>query len=151
MIDAWSPESQITVSPDAADVGLVAGGEDEGVLVLHPVGDLALELKVQRQRAVHEAGSGQAGAVALERVAGGCLDARVAGQAQVVVRPERDALLALHLHHRAGLGVDPAEVRQQVVLARRPQLLEPVVRAGLLEDVGGDLHSIRVPLAWPSR
>ena len=74
-IEAWSPESAITVSPgredraERADVGLVAGGEDERVLGAHPLRDLALELEVQVDRAVEQARAGQAGAVALERVA----------------------------------------------------------------------------------
>ena len=48
----------------AADVRLVAGREDERVLGAHPLGQLALELEVHRQRAVQEARAGQAGAVA---------------------------------------------------------------------------------------
>ena len=53
-IEAWSPESQITVSPgsrivaDRAQVRLVAGREDDRVLGPHPLGELALELDVQR-------------------------------------------------------------------------------------------------------
>ena len=45
-------------------------------------------------------------------------------------------------HHRAGLAVDLAEVGQQVVLAGRLQLLQPLVGAGLLEQVGLDGHGI---------
>ena len=67
---------------DAAHVRQVAGGEDERVVGAHPLGDLALELEVQRDRPVQEARAGQRGAVLLERVAGGLLDALVAGQAR---------------------------------------------------------------------
>ena len=70
---------------DGARVGEVAGGEDERVLGAHPVRQLALELEVQRRGAVHEARPGQAGAVVVERRAGRRLDARVAGQPEVVV------------------------------------------------------------------
>ena len=64
-IEAWSPESQMTVSPgrqqraDRAGVGQVAGREDERVLGAHPVGELALELEVERHRAVQEARAGE--------------------------------------------------------------------------------------------
>jgi hypothetical protein len=59
----------------------------------------------------------------------------VGGQAQVVVRAERDPLAALHGHHRPGLAVHLAEVGQQVVLARRLQLLQAIVGTGFLEQV----------------
>ena len=55
---------------ERADVGLVAGREDERVLGVHPLGDLALELEVQRDRAVQQARAGQPGAVAVQRVLG---------------------------------------------------------------------------------
>ena len=41
--------------PQRADVGLVAGGEDDRVLGPLPVGDLLLELEVQRRGAVEQA------------------------------------------------------------------------------------------------
>ena len=43
----------------AAEVGLVAGREDQRVLGAHPVRDLLLELAVQRDRAVHQARAGE--------------------------------------------------------------------------------------------
>ncbi len=49
------------------DVGLVAGREHDRVLRAHPLGDLALEVEVQGDRAVQQARAGQAGAVALRR------------------------------------------------------------------------------------
>ena len=45
------------------EVRLRAGREDERLLGAHPVGDLLLELEVQRDRAVEQARAGQAGAV----------------------------------------------------------------------------------------
>ena len=69
----------------------------------------------------------QAGAVVLQRVAGRLLDHGVGRQAQVVVRAQGDPLAALHLHHRPGLAVDLAEVGQQVELAGRVELLQPLV------------------------
>ena len=48
---------------ERADVRLVAGGEDDRVLGAHPLGELALELEVQRRRAVEQARAGQPGAV----------------------------------------------------------------------------------------
>ena len=55
---------------ERADVRLVAGREDDRVVGAHPLGDLGLELEVQRRRAVEQARPGQAGAVAVQRVAG---------------------------------------------------------------------------------
>jgi hypothetical protein len=129
--------------PEAADVRLVSGGEDQRVLGPHPVRDLALQVDVQRRRAVHEAGPRQRGAVVLQRVAGRLLDPRVAGQAEVVVGAEHDHLVPLHLHHRPGLRLDQAEVGEEVVLLGRFELLEAVVAAGLLEyvDGGSEGHS----------
>ena len=69
-IEAWSAESTITVSPGAedrperADVGLVAGREDDRLLGAHPLRELALEVEVQVERAVEQPRAGQAGAVA---------------------------------------------------------------------------------------
>ena len=121
--------------PDRADVGLVAGGEDDRVVGPHPFGELTLEVEVERRRAVEEARAGHPGAVGLERLAGRLLDPRVAGQPEVVVGAEHDRLPPLHLDHRAGLRGEQAEVGEKVVLFRGFQLLEPVVVARLLEDV----------------
>ena len=140
---------------DRAEVRLVAGGEDDRVLGPHPLGQLALELDVQRRRAVQQARAGDPGAVGLERVAGGLLDPLVAGQAEVVVGAEHDRLAALHLDHRAGLGGEQAEVGEEVVLLGRFELLEALVAARLLEDVdgclGGFAHArecrFRLPMA----
>jgi hypothetical protein len=92
-----------------------------------------LELDVERDRAVQEARAGQRGPVLLERVARGLLDPLVTREAQVVVRAELDPLLALHRHDRPGVPLEQAEVGHQVLLAGRPELLEAVVRTGLLE------------------
>src|SRR4051812_32167002 len=48
---------------ERADVRLVAGGEDQGGLGAHPVGELALELEVQGDRPVEQPRAGQAGPV----------------------------------------------------------------------------------------
>ena len=74
-----------------------------------------------------------AGAEPLERVARGVLHALVARQPEVVVRPEHDALGALHLDDRARRALEHAEVGHQVVIARSLKLLEPLVVACLVE------------------
>ena len=96
-----------------------------------------LELEVQVDRAVEQARAGQAGAVALERVAGALHDALVGGQPEVVVGAEHDPLGALHLDDRAGRALEHAEVGQQVGLAGGAQLLGALVAADLREDVDG--------------
>ena len=128
--------------PDRAQVRLVAGGEDDRVLGPHPLGELALELDVQRRRAVQKPRARDAGAVGLQGVAGRLLDPLVAGQAEVVVGAEHDRLAPLHLDHRAGLRGEQAEVGEEVVLLGRFQLLEAVVGARLLEDVDGGLGGL---------
>ena len=129
-----SPGSRI--APMQPDVGLVAGGVDDRVLLAHPLRQLALELDVQRGRPVQQPRPGDAGAERLEGVAGALLDPLVAGQPEVVVGAEHDRLPALHLDHRARRRGQQPEVGEQVLLLRGFELLEPVVAAGLLEDVG---------------
>ena len=121
--------------PDRAEVRLVAGREHDRVVGPHPLGDLALELGVQGNRAVQQPRPGEGGAVALQRLRRGGLDARIAGQPQVVVGAEHDRLPALHLDHRPGLRLEHAEVGDEVRLLRGLELLGPVVRARLLEHV----------------
>ena len=87
-------------------------------------------------RAVHQPRAGERGAVALERVARRRLHPRVAGQAEVVVGAEHQPLAALHRHHRAGLGLDLAEIRDQVLAARVLDQLAPLVVASFVEYVG---------------
>ncbi len=123
-----------------ADVRLVAGREDDRVLGAHPLGELALEVEVQVDRAVEQPRAGEAGAVALERVARALDHPRVAGQPEVVVGAEHDALGALHLDDRRGGRLEPAEVGQQVGLAGGAELLGALVPADLREDVGGGRH-----------
>ena len=118
---------------DRAGVGEVAGGEDERVLRAHEVGQLALELQVERQRPVQEARARHAGAEALEGVPRGGLHAVVACEPQVVVRPEHDALVALHVDHGPGWALEHPEVGHQVVVASRLELFQPLVVACLLE------------------
>ncbi len=116
-------------------VRLVARGEDDRLLGAHPVGDLALELEVQRDRAVQQPRARQAGAVLRQRVGRALDDALVAGQPEVVVGAEHDPLRALHLDDRSRGTFERAEVRQQVELARGAQLLGALVAAHLGKDV----------------
>ena len=119
-----------------AEVGLMAGGEHERVLGVHPLRDLPLEVEVQRDRPVQQARARQAGAVAVQGVLGTAHHALVAGEAEVVVGAEHDALRALHLddrHRRRGQDV---EVGQHVGLAGGAQHLFALVAVDLGEDVG---------------
>ena len=101
---------------ERAEVGLVAGREHERGLGPEPLGELALELEVQVDRAVQKPRAGQSGAVAVERVQRALLDALVAGQTEVVVGAEHDPRLALHLDDRERRTLEHAEVREHVVL-----------------------------------
>ncbi len=125
---------------ERADVCLVAGGEDDRVVGLHPFGELALELEVQWRGAVQQARACKSCAVAGERVARALHHPLVAGQAQVVVGGEHDAWGALHLHDRHRRRLDRAEVGHQVGLAGGLQKLFALVAADLREHVCGCEH-----------
>ena len=71
-----------------AQVGGVAGGEQEGGLGALPVGQLRLQLGVHRPGAGHQPGRSGPGAPAVEGVVGGGHHRRVLGQAEVVVGGE---------------------------------------------------------------
>ena len=101
-----------------ADVGLVAGREDDRVLGTDPLGDLALELEVQRDRAVQQARSRQACSVAVQRILRAAQHALVAGQAEVVVGAQHDPLGSLHLDDRHRRRGEQMEVGEDVRLAR---------------------------------
>ena len=116
---------------DRADVRHVAGGEDERRLPPVERGELVLELAVQVEGAVQQPGAGDTGAV----LAGGPLrrldDVGVVREAQVVVRPEVDVLVALD-HEPGprgaldGLVVGPVARRLgQSVVGEARECLEP--------------------------
>ena len=120
-----------------AEVGLMAGGEHERVLGVHPLRDLSLELQMQRDRPVQQARAGQSGAIAVQGVLGSLHHPLIAGQPEVVVGAEHDPLGALHLDDRhRGRGQD-MEVGQHVGLAGGAQDLFALVAVDLGEEVGG--------------
>ena len=125
---------------ERADVRLVAGGEHERVLRLHPLGELALELEVQGDRAVEQARPREPGAVAVQRVLRAPQHALVAGEAEVVVRPQHDPLRALHLDDRHRRRGQEVEVRQHVCLAGRGEHRRAIVFTRFGEDVSRGLH-----------
>ena len=115
---------------DEAEVGLVAGGEDEAGFLAEELGEVVLQLLVQVEGAVQEAAAGAAGAVLMERLLGRLEDLRVVREAEVVVRAQHDAPLALDDDDRVlGLG-DRLEVRVETrsldfaCLGELPALLE---------------------------
>ena len=122
---------------DRPGVRLVAGREHQHLLGLHPLGELLLELEVERRRPVQQARAGEPGAVGLEGAAGRVLDPLVGRQAEVVVGAEHDRLAALHLDHGPGLRAHHPEVGEEVLLLGEREQVLAVVRAGLLEDVDG--------------
>uniref|UniRef100_A0A0N4Z404 LigA n=1 Tax=Parastrongyloides trichosuri TaxID=131310 RepID=A0A0N4Z404_PARTI len=84
---------------DAA-VGVEGGGEQDGVLKAEVVGDGALQLLVDLQRAADEANRGRARAPLFLRLDPGLGDALVAGQAQIVVGAEVQHVAAVDGDHR---------------------------------------------------
>ena len=73
---------------DERQIRLVAGAENQGVPLAEPVGELALEIFVQRQGAVGGSRTGRAGAVLEQRIARGRHHRRLERQAEVVVGAE---------------------------------------------------------------
>ena len=102
---------------------------------------------MQVERPVEQARAGEPGAVALERIARALHDARIGGEAEVVVRAEHDPLGALHLDHRRGRRFERPEVRQQVGLAGGAELLGALVAPYLAEHVDGRRH-VLCPPPW---
>ena len=96
---------------DQAEVGVVAGGEDEAVFLAEKLGEGGLELLVQVERAVQEPAAGAAGAVAVQGAGGRLEHLGVVGQAEVVVGPEHDPLLAFDDDHGVFRLRDRLEVR----------------------------------------
>ena len=121
--------------PQRADVRLMAGGEDNRVLSAHPLGELALKLDVEIDRAVEEARAGEAGAVAVERIERTLFDALVAGQPQVVVRAKHHPALALHLDDGEGGALEHVKVGHGIDLAGGSQLLETLVLSSLRKNI----------------
>ncbi len=136
----------MTVSPGAEDraqraqVGLVAGGEDQRRLGAQPVGQLLLELQVQIDRAVEKARAGQAGAVFGDRVERALADPLIAGQPEVVVGAQHDPRAPLHLDDRQRGALQDPEVGHEVKLASGPQLLHALVLPRLGENVYRSPH-----------
>jgi hypothetical protein len=119
---------------DEREVCLVAGAEDEGVSLAEPVGELPLELFVQREGAVGRPGSGRAGAVVLERALAGGNDLGVEREPEIVVGAEHERWPPLD-HDLAGTehAIDHGQagrrsaVRQPgAALCHGPQLVEKI-------------------------
>ena len=130
--------------PERAEVGLVAGGEDDRVLGADPFGQLLLQLHVQIDRPVQKSRAREAGAVALERVACSLSDASVASQAQVVVGAEHDPPGALHLDDRQRRPLQHVEVGKGAELAGGPQLLQAFELTSFCENVDRGRHCARI-------
>ena len=130
-------EDHVLATEEAAqhsEVHLEAGGEGERGLALHERGETILELDVEVERAVQEAGAGAARAVALDGLDGGRLDLGVVGQPEVVVRPEHDHAPTVDRDDGVLRGLDAAEVVVEPLTAKR---VGQLVIAALVEDIHG--------------
>ena len=95
---------------DDAEVGLEARREGDGPVHVHKVGQLALQLQVQPERAVQKARAGAARAVLRKRRLRRRHNLRRGRQAEIVVGAEHDAPPALH----NDLGVLPGFKRVEI-------------------------------------
>ena len=93
-------------------IGVEAGGEQDGVVLLQIAGDRFLEAAVERLRPADEAHRGHAEAELVHRPARRGNDLRVIGEAEIVVGAQVDevapAALCLHLHMAALRSGDQA-------------------------------------------
>ena len=95
---------------DDAEIRLEARGEGHSAVLMDEIRQLRLQLQMHLQRAVEEAGTGAAGAVALKGLDAGLHDGGLHRQAQVVVGAKHDAALALHKHLHILPGFQRVEV-----------------------------------------
>ena len=131
---------------DDAQIGLEAGREGHHRLLVEKVGQLRFQLEVHPQRAVEEPRAGAARAVLPQRLDARVDDVLVDGQAEIVVRAEHDAPLALH----NDLDVLPRFQRVEVgVDARFLRVAHDGVVIAFLENIQKE-QSFR-PAAFTSR
>ena len=118
-------EHRVVLAPeeagDGADVGDVAGGEHERGFTAVEVGQLVLELAVEVEGAVEQAGARDPGAVLRSGALGGLDHLRVVREAEVVVGAEVDVVAALD--GEAGRG----RTLHRLVIGPVPELLGEVV------------------------
>ncbi len=116
---------------DDAQVGLEAGGVEDGGLLADQGGQLRLQLQVDVQRAVEEARAGAAAAVLVDGRLDGLLDLRVVGQAEVAVGAHHDDLAAIERDLGILRGADGPEVG---IEPRRPDPVRVLVLPHLVEQ-----------------
>ncbi len=124
-----------------AEVGLEAGGEGDHILLAQELGKASLQLLMQPQGAVEEAGAGAAGAILLQCVNAGLHNPGIGGQAKVVVGAEHDATLALHDHLDILPGFKGMEIGINVHSLR---LCQTLVILAFCENVSHVLSSVSV-------
>ena len=93
-------EVQIVAAADQAghhaQIGLVAGAEDQGGFFIEEAGQAILDLFVQVERAVQKTAAGTAAPVALQGIGRRFNNLGVVGQTQVVIRTHHDHGFAVH-------------------------------------------------------
>ena len=83
---------------DDAGIHREAGGEAQGFVLAHEFGEFFLQLDMQVQGPVQEAGTGTAGTILAECVHAGLDDALVTGEACIGVGTEHEDVMSFHLH-----------------------------------------------------
>jgi len=126
---------------DGAEVGLIAGAEDERGFFSHEMGEPPLQFQVQFQRAVEKTGAATAGAKGLQGCDGGLPHFGMHGEPQIVIRADHDQVSAVNDRFRTFIVGDGAEVGVKPGLARRFRLRKSAF--AFLEQV----HAL-VPLSW---
>ena len=112
-------KDHIAAHDDGADhtqVGLHAGGKNKGSFLADPFGQLTLQLFMQFQGAIKEARAGAGSTELLDRIDGSLSDARIGGQAQIIIGTAHDEVLPLKDRFRAFALGHRNEIRIEAAL-----------------------------------
>ena len=121
-------------------VGKETGREQKGTFSAKERGQRLFQFIVERDRAIQETGTGASGTKLASRLAGRLDNARVLGQAEVVVRPDHDLLLAT-AHDMVPVALlNAAEIR---VESLRPGISRIAILSALLEEVSGHCYLVK--------
>ena len=131
-------QGHVTATEEAgknADVDPIARRKNQRRLAMHELGKPLLEMDVDIESAIQQARAGASRAVFFRRAYRGLFDLGMAGETEVVHRPQHDDLLAGHRHHRI-LGRLDLSIEE--VMPRRAGLAHPREFFAFLEDVHVD-------------
>ena len=121
-------------------VGKESGGEKKGAFTTKERRQRLLQFIVERNRAIQEAGTCTSGTELASCLAGSLDYSGILGQAEVIVRPDHDLLLAAADDMVAVALLDATEIR---VESLSPGIRRIAVLSALLEEVSGHCYWLK--------